>query len=131
MAKKDQSPFKIPLTLSENGALAKLWREFIVDENLYALMSNVKLKKYLDKDLKTISGEVIKPKKKHSIEADIHAGALTFVSLNHLMFQLMECKEIVITMSAVLENNDVKIKSVRIPNPNTVELTSMEEEKNG
>jgi hypothetical protein len=34
-------------------------------------------------------------------------------------------------MSAVLENNDVKIKSVRIPNPNTVELTSMEEEKNG
>lgn len=63
MEKKPVSFFTKPLELSENGVLAKLWRDFIEKNNLYKYMRNVKLRRYNDKTQVSISGDVIKTKR--------------------------------------------------------------------
>lgn len=117
MEKKPVSFFTKPLELSENGVLAKLWRDFIEKNNLYKYMRNVKLRRYNDKTQVSISGDVIKTKKKHSIENDVESGKMTFPVFSHLMFNLMEVKDLTITITSTLENGEVTINTISIPNP--------------
>jgi hypothetical protein len=117
MNKKPNSFFTKPLELSENGVLAKLWRDFIEKNNLYKHMRNIKLRRYNDKTQVSISGDVIKTKKKHSIENDIESGKMTFPVFSHLMFNLMEVKDLTITITSTLDNGEVTINTISIPNP--------------
>ena len=121
--------FEQPLELSENGVLAKLWRDFIRKNNLFQYMFSVKMKQYLNKEQKSISGDVIKTKKKHSIENDVTAGKMTFPVFCHLMFNLMNVKNITITLTTELENGQKTIDTISVPNPTLEKLTGIEDAK--
>lgn len=115
---KEKSFFKEPLENSENGVLAALWRRLVNNNIFMQKYLGVKLKSYLSKEQKSISGETIKTKKKHSIENDIHGGKMTFPVFMHLLFNLMNAKELSITVRVKLEYGEDIIDTITIENPN-------------
>lgn len=118
---KDTSFFKEPLENSENGVLAALWRRLVTNNIFMQKYLGVKLKAYLNKEQKSISGETIKTKKKHSIENDIHGGRMTFPVFMHLLFNLMNAKEMSITVRVKLEYGEDIIDTITVKNPNIKE----------
>lgn len=104
--------FNTPTTNTATGVLAKLWRTFIKDNSLIGFMPML-IDRYLTKNKDSDIGP-IKKKNKATMENNVSAREMSIKTFVDLMFNLVNCKEMDITIKVTLPNNKKTEHTVKL-----------------
>ena len=106
---------------NEGGILAKLWADIINANNLNNSLGFL-TSRYLEKTkVQKTSGDSATKKTKSTITSDIKSNKMTFTTLVHLLYNLLNVKEVTFTVKIKFSNNEESVVSVPVPNPNKQE----------
>jgi len=127
----DKLSFDKPVSNKEGGALAKLWRK-ILNENNYMPVLDILVNRYTrDNDVTDGRVESSKRKTKSSLLINITSSDMTIKTLLDLLFNFLRVPLVTITISITHRNGDVTHHSVMIDgndyNNDESETTRMKE----
>lgn len=96
-------------TATPHGALAKLWRNVIMEKNLENALGYL-VSRYVTKN--AVGGKNVQRKTRSTIEADVTASELTWKKFCHLIFHYLEGKRLDITIKVTYANGDTSAHTV-------------------
>jgi len=98
------------------GALAKLWRNILRDNNLYPSMGYL-VSRYTSKNTTVNSKNSIR-KTKASLLSNIRSGEMTWKTFMKLLFEFLGVRKVDITIKLTLANNMQKLHTITVVNDN-------------
>lgn len=98
------------------GALAKLWRNTLRDNNLYPSIGYL-VSRYTSRNAATGSKNSIR-KTKASLIGNVRAGEMTWKTYMKLLFEFLGVKKVDITIKLTLANNSETLHSITVVNDN-------------
>ena len=120
---------KKPVATNESGALAKLWRLVLVENNLVPQLTYL-INKYVSKTkyLETNGLKAQKLKTKSTITADVTSRTMTMKTFLYLLFNFLNAKEVEISVkvtfpSGVTSTHRLPIKSNQAEDIDLEEVT--------
>jgi len=104
------------LKSTAGGALAKLWRNTLRDNNLYPSIGYL-VTRYTSRNSVTDSKNSVR-KTKASLISNIRSGEMTWKTYLKLLFEFLGVRKVDITIKLTLANNSETLHSITVVNDN-------------
>jgi hypothetical protein len=118
--------FRTKPTNTPQGALAKLWRNIIKENNLQHSLSYL-LTRYIAKN--TGESKNLKRKTRSTLENDITAKEMTWKKFTHLVFHYLGAVRLDVTIKLTFANGSSSVHSIGIKSSANVDNDDIEKSK--